>query len=62
MTLLNVDEYRQSNRNGKNMVLKEMERFLTENPVKELTLPCSEWDIVLYPNDGKPYVVLRKKA
>lgn len=62
MTLLNVDEYRESNRNGKNMVLKEMERFLQENPVKELKLPCSEWEVVLYPNDGKPYVVLRKKA
>lgn len=62
MTLLDVDLYRNSNRNGKNMVVKELERYLTENPVKELTFPCSEWDIALYPNDGKPCVVVRKKA
>ena len=62
MTLLNVDEYRESNRNGKKMVVKELERFLQENPVKELKLPCSEWDVILYPNDGNPYVTLRKKT
>ena len=63
MRAIDLDLYAHSNRNGKTMILRELERFLAENPVQEMTFSCSEWDTSLERDENNLWtVVLRKKA